>query len=73
MEIFKPILSLMCLCSHVYGLEGGLEIKKKERYMTIQHSEDRGKHEIYTSMKDMENFFKEEMEYIEDLYCMIKS
>ena len=70
MEIFKPILSLLCLCSHVYGLEGGLEIKKKERYMTIQHSEDRGKHEIYTSMKDMENFFKEEMEYIEDLRAL---
>ena len=49
----------MCLCSHVYGLEGGLEIKKKERYMTIHLSKDRATTEIYTSMKDMENFFLE--------------
>ena len=52
------------------AIEGGLEIKKKERYIAVQQDPNAGNAEIYTSMMDLENFFKEELEYVEDLRAL---
>lgn len=73
MTLYKAVLSLAALCWTVqpsWGLQGGLEIKKKERYIKVEKPADHGTHEIYTSMLDMENFFNEELEYVEDLRAL---
>merc|ERR1740137_359492 len=49
------------------SFEGGIEIKKKERYIKHERDPNHGKGEIYTSMLDLENFFMEELSFVEDL------
>jgi len=49
------------------AFQGGVEIKKKEKYVKHERDPNHGKGEIYTSMKDLENFFKEELEFVDDL------
>ena len=63
------------LCIYLVSLpsiavKGGLEIKKKEQYISVPQDPDAGNGEIYTSMMDLENFFKEELEYVEDLRAL---
>ena len=52
------------------SLQGGLEIKKKEAYVTQKKDPNHGNKEIYTSMMDLENFFDQELEYVEDLRAL---
>lgn len=73
MEKFKILgfsILLLIICSTCTGLEGGLEIKKREKYITIEKDANRGNSEIYTSMLELENFFKEELEFVEDLRAL---
>ena len=39
--------------------------------MVTQVDPERGTKEIYTSMKDMEAFFMEELEFVEDLQALL--
>jgi hypothetical protein len=64
------------------GIQGGIEIKQKERIITqkvgpllllpslLQVDPERGNKEIYTSMRDMEAFMEEELEFVEDLQAL---
>ena len=61
---------ISCLVVVTHALEGGLEIKKKERYITQKRDPNHGNQEIYTSMMDLENFFDEELEFVEDLRAL---
>jgi len=61
---------LLCIKLSV-AINGGLHIGKKERYINVKNTDpDHGNKEIYTSMLDMENFFKEELEFIDDLRAL---
>jgi len=48
----------------------GVEIKKKENIIKVKSDPTRGTKEIYTSMKDMERFFQEELEFVDDLRAL---
>ena len=64
------LLWIYLVCSPSWALQGGLEIKKKERYITVDQDPNAGNSEIYTSMLDLENFFKQELEYVDDLRAL---
>ena len=66
----KKLIIFALFVSIVSSLQGGLEIKKKEAYVTQKKDPNHGNQEIYTSMMDLENFFDEELEYVEDLRAL---
>ena len=64
------LLWIYLVCPPSWQVQGGLEIKKKERFISVPQDPNAGNAEIYTSMLDLENFFKEELEYVEDLRAL---
>jgi len=61
------LYTLFMYVSFTSSFEGGIEIKKKERYVRHERDPNHGNEEIYTSIMDLENFFTEELEFVDDL------
>ena len=66
---FLLIISTFLSCGTMgQGIPGGgVKIVKKEEYVEPKVDPERGNYEIYTSMQQLEEFFMQEMEYVEDL------